>query len=363
MDSSKGLLTGIITAEPIPSVFSQIDPKRLKPHPRNTSIYRGEEEDVSDLVALIRDSGWVKPLVVTNDRTIISGHRRWRALVQLGWQSIPVEVREFPSELAQVQALLLENASRSKTVEQKVREAAAWKQIEDLAARKRQLAAQSNYSGRAVMENFPQLLGERGTTRDRLAKLVGLGSGRNYAKAAKVVEYIDEQTWLGNIEVARSLRSTLNEQSVDAAVKLMAVIKNPTQKESNSKSNKRPTPKDSTNKVQASPLPSCWNCQHKGEAIGNENFYCYELGKVSFLEKDGATRGEECELWTSGDRQVEKFDQKTRYSTHSTITLTLPAHLLPKLQDVARAEGMSLPDWATSVIESAAKASFNNSQN
>lgn len=70
------------------------------------------------------------------------------------------------------------------------------------------------------VENFPHL-SLKGKTRDRLAKLVGLGSGRNYSKAAKVVEAIDRETHIGNLETARTLRQVLNSKSVDAAMKLL----------------------------------------------------------------------------------------------------------------------------------------------
>jgi len=202
-----------------PPVFTHKDPKTLKPHPRNSAIY-GSEEDVTSLIELIRTSGWVRPLAVTPTGTIISGHRRCKAVLALGWESVPVEVREFNDDLTELQALLLENANRVKTVEQKVREAFAWKEVETQKAKKRLLAAQNNTAGRAVPENFPELLKEKGETRDRLASLVGLGSGRTYQKAAKVVTQIDSDTSVGHMEVAQALRKVLNEQSVDAAYTL-----------------------------------------------------------------------------------------------------------------------------------------------
>ncbi|MGH2412937.1 MAG: ParB/RepB/Spo0J family partition protein, partial [Microcystaceae cyanobacterium] len=97
-----------------------VNPRQLKPHPRNALIY-GKDEDVSDLVELIERSQWVKPLIVTQAGTIISGHRRWQASLSIGLESVPVEVRAFSDEIAELEALLLENASRLKTTEQKVR--------------------------------------------------------------------------------------------------------------------------------------------------------------------------------------------------------------------------------------------------
>ncbi|HEY9601910.1 MAG TPA: DNA cytosine methyltransferase [Allocoleopsis sp.] len=191
----------------------QLDPKLLKPHPRNASLY-GEDESVDDLVELIGNSNWLKPLVITPDFIIISGHRRWKAALKLGWLSIPVVVREFKDAIAELEALLLENASREKTIEQKVREAALWKEIEQESAKLRQ------GTRRDIQENFPGSCEPFGQSRERVAQRVGLGSGKTYQKAAKVVEEIDKSVSSGRLARAKALRSVLNHQSVDGAFKL-----------------------------------------------------------------------------------------------------------------------------------------------
>jgi ParB family chromosome partitioning protein len=68
----------------------------------------------------MRQSEWVKPIVVNPRNVIISGHRRWKAALELGLETVLVEVREFPDEMAELKALLLENANRFKTTEQKL---------------------------------------------------------------------------------------------------------------------------------------------------------------------------------------------------------------------------------------------------
>lgn len=191
----------------------QLDPKLLKPHPRNASLY-GEDESVSDLVELIGNSNWLKPLVITPDFIIISGHRRWKAALKLGWLSIPVIVREFKDALASLEALLLENACREKMIEQKVREAALWKEIEQESAKLRQGTRQD------IQENFPGSCEQFGQSRDRVAKRVGLGSGKTYSKAAIVVYEIDKAVSSGRLGRAKALRSVLNHQSVDGVYKL-----------------------------------------------------------------------------------------------------------------------------------------------
>ncbi|MFB2933668.1 ParB/RepB/Spo0J family partition protein, partial [Aerosakkonemataceae cyanobacterium BLCC-F154] len=204
-----------------------VDPHTLQPHPRNTFIY-GEEEDISELVALIESSGWVKPLVITPNKTIISGHRRWKAVLTLGWHSVGVEVREFQTEAEELEALLLENASREKTVEQKVREGKAWEVVEREKAKKRQVElAGTHRRGKTsdLVANLPQGM-ETGRTRERVSARVGM-KARTYSKASQVVDLIDREFSQGNLEVALALRQVLNLQSVDAAYQL---LKQPSQK-------------------------------------------------------------------------------------------------------------------------------------
>ena len=220
--------TGEDTPGLIPLDQTSIDPQRLQPHPENNHIY-GEHEDVSVLVELVQQSGWIKPIVVSQQGRIISGHRRWKVALELRWLEVPIVVREFSDEMAQLEALLLEKATREKTAQQKVREGRVWESIEREKARERQqLGAASTHqklgrgNGEMLVENFPPA--SKGKTRDAIASRVGLGSGRNYDKAAKVVEEIDKLAathFEQNQEFARILRHALNKQSVHAAYQLL----------------------------------------------------------------------------------------------------------------------------------------------
>ncbi|MEA5574430.1 hypothetical protein [Calothrix sp. UHCC 0171] len=173
-------------------IFHSVNPKFLQPHPSYSSIY-GDEVDVSDVINLISNNQYPRPLLINQENTIVNGHLYWKASLSLGWKSIPVEVREFPSPEAELEALLLENIERNKTNEQRVREALAWEEIEKMKAKQRQqLAAITTNEklGRdfekTFKENFPGA-SIKGQTRDLVAQFVGLGSGRNYSKAKKVV--------------------------------------------------------------------------------------------------------------------------------------------------------------------------------
>ncbi len=210
-------------------------------HPSNLEIY-GNDEDVSELAEQIKKSQWIKHIVVTPKNVIISGHRRWRAARLLGMKEVPIERRTFAGELDELEALLLENATREKTAEQKVREAAVWHEIEASKARMRKVAGKHIDATQRVSSdndrldlpgNCPEGSNERynpvgncpegstkGEAREIVAKRVGLGSGRTYERAAKAVEVIDKHEAAGKPELAQAMRKVLNEESIGAAEKV-----------------------------------------------------------------------------------------------------------------------------------------------
>jgi len=59
---------------------------RLKTCPINSEIYR--DSDVGDLVNSIGEVGLQQPIVVTPVNSIISGHRRFKAIHSLGWTEV-----------------------------------------------------------------------------------------------------------------------------------------------------------------------------------------------------------------------------------------------------------------------------------
>lgn len=188
-----------------------VSPHSLIPHVRNSKIYG--DEDIASLKERIRASNWIKPLVVTQQNMIISGHRRWRTAIELGLLSVPVERRTFANEPEELEALLLENESRDKTPEQRVREADVWREIESCKAHQRMgEAKKASLQGK---ENFPYL--ETGQSRDKVAERVGFGTGRTYEKAAKVVEAADRLVGEGKKTEAQTLLETLNKKSVHKA--------------------------------------------------------------------------------------------------------------------------------------------------
>ena len=92
---------------------------QLKTCPINSEIYR--DSDVGDLVNSIGEVGLLQPLVVTPDNTIISGHRRFKAIQSLGWTEVEVEVKEVDDDSIPLYVVLF-NQSRNKVASELIRE-------------------------------------------------------------------------------------------------------------------------------------------------------------------------------------------------------------------------------------------------
>ncbi len=98
----------------------------LQPHPENENIY-GEIRADQKLIDSIRVSGLIQPIVVTKEdehgkRTIVAGHRRHDAMIQLGVADVRVEEHEYESDEHLIQALVGSNQQRDKTAEDVSRE-------------------------------------------------------------------------------------------------------------------------------------------------------------------------------------------------------------------------------------------------
>jgi ParB-like chromosome segregation protein Spo0J len=104
---------------------SEAKPGELEPHPKNAEVY-GDTDDVDQLdgtfVESIREKGVLEPLVVTDGKRIISGHRRWVAAKATDTETVPIRKSTFDSDLAEREALIEFNRQREKTPGQIVNE-------------------------------------------------------------------------------------------------------------------------------------------------------------------------------------------------------------------------------------------------
>ena len=182
---------------------SMIDPTELTPHPKNDQIYG--EPDLSDrFVEDIRTNGVTEPLVVTDNshytdgRVIVSGRRRQEGAIQAGDEEVPVRTQTFDTPEDELNALLRANDYRDKSFRQKMGEADAIREL---------IEAQSEDREKNPLQNFAE--GETGTTRDKIADRIGIGSGETYRKAKKVWDAAKDGD-----EEAQELVERINEEEI-----------------------------------------------------------------------------------------------------------------------------------------------------
>ena len=83
----------------------------LKPHPLNDKIYEKQFENISKLEKSIRKYGQLEPIVINSKNIIISGHRRFKVLQNIGYKMVDVRIRDFENE---IEALINFNVQREK---------------------------------------------------------------------------------------------------------------------------------------------------------------------------------------------------------------------------------------------------------
>ena len=108
----------------------------LKPHPKNEEIY-GVNEDILDLVEKIKKSGRVHTMTVNSKGVVLAGHRRLKACIELGIETVKAEIIDFDTPEEEIEFIIDDNSTREKTIEQRSREAKELKRVETLLAEKR----------------------------------------------------------------------------------------------------------------------------------------------------------------------------------------------------------------------------------
>lgn len=98
----------------------------LHVHPRNQEFYDDiSGDDYEQLKNSIKEDGLIYELIVAPDMTIISGHQRYKAALELGIKTVPVKIREdLSDEDKKLKILLATNFGRQKNSEEKQRKIA-----------------------------------------------------------------------------------------------------------------------------------------------------------------------------------------------------------------------------------------------
>lgn len=152
--------------------IQQIDPKLLNPHSINKELYEAFTAENSELLSSIRENGILEPIIIKEDRIIISGHRRTACAIALSMGGVPtVQVLEgLDDRVAIVEA----NRYRAKTFSERMREASLLEVVESEKA-----AIRRAFKG--VEE------GEAAETREVVAEAVGMKRD-SYVKTKAVFE-------------------------------------------------------------------------------------------------------------------------------------------------------------------------------
>ncbi|MEI7491321.1 MAG: ParB N-terminal domain-containing protein [Bacteroidota bacterium] len=157
---------------------------KLTSHPYNHRIYG--YTDNTELTEKIKSSGWIKPILVTKDYMVISGHRRIEVCKTLGISEIECEIVD-DDPLKQLELFVSENFYRVKTTTQLMKESEIYFDIEKKKAYQRIMSGVTPETGMTS-----------GRTTEIVAKKIGMGE-TSYKKGKKVMEYIKdypEYTWL-----------------------------------------------------------------------------------------------------------------------------------------------------------------------
>lgn len=89
----------------------------LKPHPMNDYYFDDMEgQKWKEFLESVKTSGIIEPIVITQDRTIVSGHQRVRACKELGIDSVNVEVRIYDDEDMIIKDLIETNLRQRGTI-------------------------------------------------------------------------------------------------------------------------------------------------------------------------------------------------------------------------------------------------------
>ena len=98
---------------------------KINPNPLNKQIYGYNENEHKELVKSIELNGLLEPLTITRNNLLVSGHRRYKAVRDIGWEDVDCRLREFDN----VSVALVElNRHRKKTSTEILNEASILKE-------------------------------------------------------------------------------------------------------------------------------------------------------------------------------------------------------------------------------------------
>ena len=149
--------------------MQQMKIEELIPHPRNSEFFDDMSGDKwEEFLESIKTSGVIEPIVITQDKVIVSGHQRVRACKELGIAEVLAEVKVYDDEDAILKDLLETNIRQRGTIGGSEK-----KQIARIDEMKRIYGIRNGSHGEKRVElsnsddtkTFDQILADEGTNR------------------------------------------------------------------------------------------------------------------------------------------------------------------------------------------------------
>lgn len=223
--------------------MQQINIDELKPHPRNTEFFDdidGEkwEELLESIRKRIKENkrGNIEPIIITQDKVIVSGHQRVRAFKELNIPTIEAEIRIYNSEDEVLLDLLESNVRRRGEIGGSVKKVG--KRIKELERLYgiRDGSAGGNGSNQYIKKELePNSSAEAKKTQAELAAQMGMSVDtlQNYKMLADMVPEIDELVSTGIVTktTALAMMRNLSEEEQIELISSMDTTKKITQKE------------------------------------------------------------------------------------------------------------------------------------
>lgn len=202
--------------------YEQILVSELQPYPSQIVVFHDEPIDV-DFINSIKAEGVLAPLIVTQDRIILSGHRRHAAAIASQIERVPCRVLSVDSGSLQAFTIWQQsNQQRILTAEQKARIVQERLRLESKLANERKTSG----TGQVYKDDHEELVphGRSPQARDIAGEAVGW-SGRTVDHAVAAVEIMDELASEGHGEAAEEIREVLNTRGPKPAAKKAKEIK------------------------------------------------------------------------------------------------------------------------------------------
>jgi ParB family chromosome partitioning protein len=212
----------------------EIDVDSIRPSPYQPRLIFDQE----DLKQEIKKDGLLSDLVVRNQGEfyeLIDGERRWRALKELGWKTVPVRVVEADDALARLSVYKLNKVRENYTVEE---EARYFKKLRDRGMTPLEISKQLNVDSRWVSAHlnvfkFPEDLQKAVWTKQiNMSHIVALESviERNIKEAVLTAnEILKRKLTVSETRKivekrARELKARVNEMRIKEAEKVLPAI-------------------------------------------------------------------------------------------------------------------------------------------